>query len=274
MIKSPLRYPGGKQREAAHIASLFPKDFTAYCEPFCGGASVALMAKAKDLGFHWWINDLDASVAMFWQTVQNKAACEYLMSTLQEVLDKGLARSILECTSTEAPFDYDNRPYSEFAAFKFFLRNRCSFSGSTYKGGLSKSFGRFTKSAIERLRPMPAALEGVSITRWDALKCIKFEAINKHNDPYVFLYLDPPYCEVKTDKIYKHHEFDHELMAFELKRTQKRFLLSLDDCPTAHKLYSWASITSWSKSYGMTNAGGNATKRGAELFISNYEVKI
>lgn len=38
MIKSPLRYPGGKSRAVELISSLTP-DFLEYREPFLGGGS-------------------------------------------------------------------------------------------------------------------------------------------------------------------------------------------------------------------------------------------
>ena len=58
MIKSPLRYPGGKSRAVKFIAPLIP-EFDEYREPFIGGGSVfiylkqlytALMAWAEQWG--------------------------------------------------------------------------------------------------------------------------------------------------------------------------------------------------------------------------------
>ena len=42
MIKSPLRYPGGKQRAIAQIANYLPQSFHEFREPFIGGGSVFL----------------------------------------------------------------------------------------------------------------------------------------------------------------------------------------------------------------------------------------
>lgn len=42
MLKSPLRYPGGKSRAIKILKDYFPKDFTEYREPFFGGGSVGL----------------------------------------------------------------------------------------------------------------------------------------------------------------------------------------------------------------------------------------
>jgi DNA adenine methylase len=44
MIKSPLRYPGGKSRAVDLISSLIP-DFDDYREPFLGGGSLFINLK-------------------------------------------------------------------------------------------------------------------------------------------------------------------------------------------------------------------------------------
>lgn len=41
-IKTPLRYPGGKQQAIAKIANYLPQSFCEFCEPFIGGSSVFL----------------------------------------------------------------------------------------------------------------------------------------------------------------------------------------------------------------------------------------
>ena len=44
MIKTPLRYPGGKSRSVKTIGPLIP-DFQEFREPFLGGGSVFLYVK-------------------------------------------------------------------------------------------------------------------------------------------------------------------------------------------------------------------------------------
>ncbi len=46
MIKSPLRYPGGKSCAVEIIAGLLP-DFDEFREPFLGGGSIFLYAKQR-----------------------------------------------------------------------------------------------------------------------------------------------------------------------------------------------------------------------------------
>ncbi len=46
MIKSPLRYPGGKSKAIKQISKLIPQ-FDEFREPFVGGGSVFIYLKQK-----------------------------------------------------------------------------------------------------------------------------------------------------------------------------------------------------------------------------------
>ena len=71
-IKSPLRYPGGKQKIVSKLFPLAPKNIIEYREPFLGGGSVFLHFKQQENEIkHWWINDGYQPVANFWQQVAN-----------------------------------------------------------------------------------------------------------------------------------------------------------------------------------------------------------
>lgn len=59
MIKSPLRYPGGKSRAIKHIAAQLPDSFREFREPFVGGGSVFIYLKQKFPRLKIWINDLN-----------------------------------------------------------------------------------------------------------------------------------------------------------------------------------------------------------------------
>jgi len=71
MIKSPLRYPGGKSRAVKIISPIIP-DFDEFREPFLGGGSVFVFLKQKCPKKTFWINDLYPNLYYFWkQTQQN-----------------------------------------------------------------------------------------------------------------------------------------------------------------------------------------------------------
>ena len=69
MIKSPLRYPGGKSRAVDLISTLVPK-FDEFREPFLGGGSIFIYLKQKFPNKTFWVNDLYLELFKFWEMSQ------------------------------------------------------------------------------------------------------------------------------------------------------------------------------------------------------------
>jgi DNA adenine methylase len=267
-FKSPLRYPGGKQKAVAQISSMLPSSkVKEYREPMVGGGSLFFHARRHNLADSYWINDLFFELYAFWKSVQNEEACLRLCRDLER-----LRRSFRNVEQIKEYFlaMREFKPRSEFeAAMLFFFFNRVTFSGTTRAGGFSSAAAtaRFTASSIERLAPMPAALQAVKITNLDV------EAVIAAPGKDVFIFLDPPYYQAQ--RLYgskgELHEFDHDRLAHALKKTKHRFLITYDDCKEIRKLYSFAEISPWQLQYGMNNCNlANTSKVGTELFIRNY----
>jgi DNA adenine methylase len=267
VYRSPLRYPGGKQKAIAQISRVLPRSAAEYREPLVGGGSVYFYARSISFAKKYWISDKFADLISFWKAAQNSATCARLMQDLEHL------RSRFNCAEEIKQYFLDAReehPETEYRkAFLFFFFNRVTFSGTTRAGGFSSaaSVSRFTSSAIERLKPMPQALAETQITN---LNC---EEVIREPGQDVFIFLDPPYC--KATKLYGHggklHPFDHERLAYCLKKTEHRFLVTYDDCDQVRKLYGWAKTKTWSLQYGMNNCSSqHESKIGSELFISNY----
>lgn len=276
LYRSPLRYPGGKQRAVTRIAAMFPSDVTEYREPMVGGGSVYLYARSLNIAERYWINDKFRDLVLFWQTVKVREKCEQIRTDLEELRWKyssatRIKKFFLESRAREPKDDYE-------AALLFFFFNRVSFSGTTQAGGFSSaaSSRRFTQSSIDRLKPMPRALNGTRITNYD------FSAVVKKPGKDVFLFLDPPYFT--ASKLYGRngtlHNFPHGELAEMLKENRHRhkFLITYDDCEAIREMYRWANLANatinvqeWNLTYGMNNCNrSNTCKVGSELFISNY----
>jgi DNA adenine methylase len=58
VIRSILRYPGGKSKVAHKIVSLIPPNIKEFREPMVGGGSVSLVLKQTFPHVKVWINDL------------------------------------------------------------------------------------------------------------------------------------------------------------------------------------------------------------------------
>ena len=70
-FRSPLRYPGGKQKAIEQIARLLPPSAREYREPLAGGASVFFHARSNEFAEKYWINDKFSELHAFWKAVQN-----------------------------------------------------------------------------------------------------------------------------------------------------------------------------------------------------------
>jgi DNA adenine methylase len=266
-VRSPLRYPGGKQKAITKIAKFLPSSATEYREPLAGGASVYFYARSINLAKKYWINDAFKELISFWQVVQDPDKCSALINDLAKLQTACPSAKELKIYYDSAKKECPEDTYRQ--ALLFFFFNRVSFSGTTRAGGFSSaaSLLRFTVSSIQRLAFMPKILSDVKITNID------FADIINTPGKDVFMFLDPPYYKAK--KLYGHkgnlHQFDHQRLADTLKNTEHKFLITYDDCSEIRHLYKWAKISDWQLQYGMNNCNLNReSKIGAELFISNY----
>lgn len=264
MIKSPLRYPGGKSRAIKIIAPLMPA-FKEFREPFVGGGSVFFYAKQKYPEKKFWINDLYYKLYEFWNQSQSK---------LDQVVDQVMLwKDEFEEGKKLHRFLIDN--LSEFneveIASAFFVLNRITFSGTSESGGYSNQafLKRFTPSSIERLKLIDQVLEDTEITNVDFQKVIEAEGED------VFLFLDPPYYSATKSALYgkngnMHKGFDHERFADVMKNTNHQWLITYDNCEYIRELFSFANIFTWELTYGMRNVTKDSAQKEKEIFISNY----
>jgi DNA adenine methylase len=268
MIRSPLRYPGGKSRVVEKIVGLIP-NFEEFREPFVGGGSVSIYLKQKFPHKKFWINDIYKDLAVFWQQSQanSKNVIEQIWYWKNEFSDgKKLHKFLRE----------NKEKFNETElATAFFIFNRITFSGTTEAGGFSNQAfeKRFTNSSIERLIDLPTVLRDVKITNLDYEKVISADGEN------VFLFLDPPYYSATASALYGknghfHRTFNHERFAEDLRNCRHKWILTYDDSPFIRELFSFAEITNWSITYGMRNVTENSNQKGNELFISNYSLQM
>lgn len=264
MIKSPLRYPGGKSRAVKLISTLIP-EFDEFREPFLGGGSVFVCAKQRFPNKRFWINDLYFELFKFWEMAQKDA--------------DALARKIREWKNRfpvgKELYKFLNENLADFNDLEtgaaFFIYNRITFSGTSLSGGFSQGAfeGRFTESSIERLRQFARLLDGVKITNFD------YEELIDRKGENVFIYLDPPYYSATKSALYGkngdlHKTFDHRKFAESLKNCPHKWLITYDNSDFVKDLFSFAHIIPFDLKYGMRNVTENSDQNGKELFISNY----
>ncbi|MBF2028770.1 MAG: DNA adenine methylase [Oscillatoriales cyanobacterium C42_A2020_001] len=268
MIKSPLRYPGGKSRAIPQIINYLPAAFSDYREPFLGGGSLFIHLKQKRKDLRFWVNDLNYDLFLFWHCAQSRLSD--LVSGIREIKNHYKnGRELFAKLTHDSTQDLSELE----RAIRFFVLNRITFSGTVESGGYSEEafHKRFTESSIERLSRLENLLNGVMITNLDYSDLLKVSGDN------VFLFLDPPYLSVRKSKLYGkkgdlHTSFDHDRFAELLKNCNHQWLVTYDDCPEIREKFQFAYLYEWQLQYGMNNYKQIRAAKGKELFITNYAV--
>lgn len=264
MIKSPLRYPGGKSRSVNLISTLIP-EFDEFREPFLGGGSIFIYAKQRFPNKTFWINDLYFELYKFWEMAQKDV--DALIDKIYEWRNQFPIGKELHKFLNENLANFND--LERGAAF--FIYNRITFSGTSLSGGYSEHAftGRFTESSIQRLNQFAKVINGSTITNLDYEELVKREGEN------VFIFLDPPYYSATKSALYgkngnMHKSFDHIKFAENMKNCKHKWLITYDNSEYIRDLFSFANIIPWELMYGMRNVTAGANQKGNELFISNY----
>lgn len=264
MIKSPLRYPGGKSKAVESIGKFIPF-FEEFREPFVGGGSVYVYLKQRYPTKKFWINDIYENLFLFW-----KGCKEYPNKLIKTIEDfrfnfqdgKELHRYLINNIES----------FEEFKkAAAFFVFNRITFSCTTESGGFSNAafHKRFTDSSIERVEALSKILADTIITNYDYEKVVNAEGDD------VFIFLDPPYYSATKSALCGkngnlHKTFDHERFASVMQNSNHKWLITYDDSEYIKELFSFANIQTWDLTYGMRNVNKKSIQREQELLISNY----
>lgn len=275
IIKSPLRYPGGKNKIADQIASMAPS-FKEYREPLIGGGSV-YFANRQSHGDNkkYWINDLNYELYNFWKVCQkdidyivNKAT-EYKgrLNNNGKELHRFLRRNI-------GVFDNKN------LAAAYFTLNRIVFGGGPLVSSPTQQHvDRFrTLDIKDHFNGIHNILKNTRITNLDYQKVVEAPPGEGIRDEDVYIFLDPPYYSATDSGLYGkndkwrnlHKIFDHQRFVTVMKECKHKFLITYDDHPMLRKLFSWANIIEFKLQYGFGLKNGEY-KIGNEIFISNYE---
>lgn len=273
MIKSPLRYPGGKSRAIKHIATHLPKKFLEYREPLVGGASVFFYVKQTFPNIQYWINDLNEELYLFWKCTQ--ANLQQLVEKIEYQRDICINGKALFTELTTKDINFENLSSVE-RAVRFFILNRITFSGTVESGGFSQEAfdKRFTYSSIERLASLDKLLQEVRITNYD------YSVLLEEPGEDVFIFLDPPYLSATQSRLYGkrgnlHTSFDHRRFAQLLRECPHQWMITYDDSDEVIQNFkSFAYIYKWELQYGMNNYKQGKAAKGKEVIITNYEVNL
>ena len=267
LVKSPLRYPGGKSKAVKKILPLIPTDYDVFIEPMVGGGSVFLAAKqVLNPDAKYIISDINRGVYAFWKMLKDRPK--------ELIADLHAIRNITKEGRWLFHILKEQREYTEYEeALRFFVLNRITFSGTLEAGGYSEeSFhSRFTVSSIDRLEKVYPLLDNVEVLNEDYGDILARE----HENAFVFL--DPPYKTQTESRLYGkkgqlHLDFDHSRLFSILEKCPYRWLMTYDDCEEIKEMYEdIAHVIPWTHTYSMDNYKQKSTKRGKELFLTNLD---
>lgn len=222
MLRTPLKYPGGKVMLASKLVSLIPRHLI-YVEVF-GGAAALLFAKPPSKVEVY--NDIDSNVVNFFRVLRDK-------------FDEFYKRVLLTPYSREEfYFCRDNLNEDGIddveRARMFFVLSRQSYGGNlrswgyTFKVACSKGARVISSylAAIDLLPEISQRLMMVQIENRDFREIIRI-----YDSEDTFFYLDPPYVlSSRRDgkAIYKHEmtDDDHRQLVEILLGIKGKFMLS------------------------------------------------
>lgn len=265
--KTPLRYPGGKQRLTPFILEILKQnDINGhYIEPYAGGAGVAMELLLSRNIHNIHINDSYTGIYAFWYSVihHTEELCKKIVSATlsvpewrkhQEIVKKADSSNLLEL------------------GFSVFYLNRCNRSGvlsAGVIGGLNqdgnyKIGARFNKSdLISRIESIGIYKNNIFLTNLDAEVYIENYIPNLANNNSL-VYLDPPYYN-KASQLYlnSYQKDDHRRIAQSIQQNiNQNWILSYDGVPEILELYYKRRHFLYDLQYSV-----QTVKKGKEVFV-------
>ena len=259
LLRSPLRWVGGKSRLREKILGRFP-EHKCYCEVF-GGAGWVFFGKSPETSKVEVVNDIDRELINFYTVLKHRPA-EFAESLYRELISRELFN---EYRQFEDATDEVER------AKRFYYVIRLCFGGKRDQ----RSFGTGTTNLAGDLRldrilflahQWSARLDRVVIENLSWEKCIKV-----YDRPHTFFYLDPPYTSTQKGMYVGMTTEQHQALAETLLKAKAKWMLSYDDNPAIAKLYRRRGIRieRLAVTYHLGSKSGKGDRK-KELLIRNF----
>jgi site-specific DNA-adenine methylase len=200
-------YSAGKSVIASRLVTLFPAHKT-YVEPFCGSAALYFTKEAAPTEV---LNDRDPDVMHTYRTIRTATKADLAKLAAHDWVGSA---STFKTLQSSAPEDAIDRLY-KFLYLKHFTY------GKHAKGSFrSDGEGRTCKS-IERVQRFQPRLKRTKLLCGDYAK-----AIQDHDGPDAFHFLDPPYAGTASWGSVGEGDFDEEKFRKVLDGIRGKFLLT------------------------------------------------
>ena len=238
---TPIRYPGGKTKLYSFLRDLLQKNDLlkgTYCEPFAGGAGLALKLLEKGDVTHLVLNDADPAIYAVWDLILHSPddLCEFIKEVDVTIDEWDRQKQIY--------FERDKYTSSDLGKATFFL-NRTNVSGVITGGviggraqkGNYKIDARFNKeSLIKKIMIISALQDRVDLYNLDVLDMM--EQIFPGLEDRTLINFDPPYVS-KGNQLYKNSftRDDHKKLRDRIAECDKKWIVTYDVCELVKGLY-------------------------------------
>jgi DNA adenine methylase len=277
---SPFRYPGGKDKLTSFLAIFLMHNKlkgARFIEPFCGGAGASLSLLLGGYVKEIHLNDKNYALFCFWEQLLNNTdnLLDMVFQNVPNINDWHRQKEIYQ-TSIVDPNRYSKLEFG-FSVFYLNRANRSGVLSAGPIGGLDQS-GKYKIDCRYTVNTLIKKLEKIASMR-DSIyvyneHCIDFlkKFDNKNNFDSDFVYLDPPYVKEGRNIYSKNFCFDdaqHRELKDYIAGYSNRWLISYDDHPLVHDLYSKHGTRAVEISYVM-----NQAKIGKELMIADSRLRM
>lgn len=246
VTKSPLRYPGGKTQLHKFVSHLFDINEIqngVYCEPFSGGAGVAMELLFSRKVDRIILNDYDIGIYSIWYAILNDTTrfIELIKNTSITIDEWHNQKAIYLTNKTD-------NSYSIELAFATFFLNRTNRSGIILGGPIGnlnqtakdKIDCRFNKkSLIDKISSIAAERNRIDLYNLDAQVLIE-DVLKKENKNNLFTFFDPPYYKQGKNlytNFFKHD--DHQELAVAIKSMKNyKWITTYDYVDEIKHIYS------------------------------------
>jgi DNA adenine methylase len=272
--RTPLRYPGGKQRLAPFVREVIlvnGLELGHYVEPYAGGAGVAFELLMEGLVSMIHLNDIALPIYAFWRSVlyQTDELCKRISTATLNVDEWRMHRTVVQNASQYDEIDVG------YSTLYLNRTNRSGVLSGGSIGGIRQSGkwnmdARFPRSElIRRIQAIASRRDAISLSNLDAEEFLSSNVSRLPTNTLV--YCDPPYFG-HSSRLYlnRYKADDHARVARVVQNDlRKRWIVSYDHDPQIWSYYHDRRYISYWIRYSAATA-----YRGREFLIFSDDLTI